>query len=199
MKERNWGGGVPPHQADSETPTPTHTSPGNTLWDLQFNEIWFWDLAPRGGEEGAGGKFRGSFSQLLPPKCCHWALTESGGIRGSGRQGDYQLCNVQRWGVSLGNPSKGQAETQPSSTLWTYQVTDGNAQTPRRGSIFLQKTRPPSCPLLSLMIINPVLMDNREQHNCLFSEFTNSPPKSSDGGSGAPEMGPTIQMGKLRP
>ena len=32
-------------------------------------------------------------------------------------------------------------------------------------------------------------MDNREQHNCLFSEFMNSPPKSSDGGSGAHEMG----------
>lgn len=47
-------GGVPPHQADSETPTPTHRSPGNTLWDLHFNEIWFWDLAPRGGEEGTG-------------------------------------------------------------------------------------------------------------------------------------------------
>lgn len=85
MKGRNWGGGVPPHQADSEAPT--HVSPGNTLWDLHFNEIWFWGLAPRGGEGGAGGKFRGSFSQLLPPKCCHWALTESGGIRGQAGRG----------------------------------------------------------------------------------------------------------------
>lgn len=147
---------------------------------------------------GYWGKFRGSFSQLLPPKCCHWAFTESGGIRGSGRQGDCQLCNVPRWGVSLGNPSKSQAETQPSSTLWTYQVTDGNAQTPRRGSIFLHRTWLLSCPLLSLMIINPILTYNREQHNCLFSEFTNSPQKSSDGGSESPEMGPTIQIGKLR-
>ena len=79
------GGGVPPHQADSEAPT--HVSPGNTLWDLHFNEIWFWGLAPRGGAGGAGGKFRGSFSQLLPPKCCHWALTESGGIRGQAGRG----------------------------------------------------------------------------------------------------------------